>query len=201
MKSSTDHWNTIFSTKSPHEVSWTQEIPEPSISIIKDLDLPTSSAVCDMGGGSSLLPDFLLKMGFDTISVVDISAEALSTSQKRLEGSSVNWIESDMRSFVPTQPFDLWHDRAAFHFLTDQREIEQYVSLLEKWVSGYVILGAFSENGPLKCSGLPVTRYSKESLSQLLSPSFTTIKTMTLDHQTPFGTKQNFVFGVFKKRD
>jgi SAM-dependent methyltransferase len=195
------HWNHIFATKSPKEVSWTQPKPEPSLTLIQGLQLPLDARILEMGGGSSLLPDFLIKMGFQDITVVDISAEALNISKERVDSSSVQWVESDMRDFTPEGSYDLWHDRAAFHFLTEPDDIANYVAKVEESVKGYLIIGAFSENGPLKCSGLPVSRYSEESLQDLFKNSFETIETFTLDHTTPFDTQQNFVFGVFRRRD
>ncbi|GAB5556296.1 MAG: class I SAM-dependent methyltransferase [Schleiferiaceae bacterium] len=195
------HWNHIFATKSPKEVSWTQPKPEPSLTLIQGLQLPLDARILEMGGGSSLLPDFLIKMGFQDITVVDISAEALNISKERVDSTSVQWVESDMRDFTPEGSFDLWHDRAAFHFLTEPDDIANYVAKVEESVTGYLIIGAFSENGPLKCSGLPVSRYSEESLQDLFKNSFETIETFTLDHTTPFDTQQNFVFGVFRRRE
>ncbi len=195
------HWNNIFATKSPKEVSWTQPKPEPSLTLIQSLQLPLDARIIEMGGGSSLLPDFLIKMGFQDITVVDISAEALNISKERVDSASVQWVESDMRDYSPDGSYDLWHDRAAFHFLTEPEDIANYVAKVEESVKGYLIIGAFSENGPLKCSGLPVSRYSEESLQDLFKNSFETIETFTLDHTTPFDTQQNFVFGVFRRRD
>lgn len=195
------HWNHIFATKSPKEVSWTQPKPEPSLTLIQGLQLPLDARILEMGGGSSLLPDFLIKMGFQDITVVDISAEALNISKERVDSTSVQWVESDMRDFTPEGSYDLWHDRAAFHFLTEPEDIANYVAKVEESGTGYLIIGAFSENGPLKCSGLPVSRYSEESLQDLFKNSFETIETFTLDHTTPFDTQQNFVFGVFRRRD
>ncbi len=197
-----DHWETVYKTKDPSQVSWTQKVPQTSLDFIKSLHLSKDASIIDIGGGDSKLVDFLLAEGFTDISVLDISGEALERARQRLGGKSENikWIESDITEFTPERNYALWHDRAAFHFITDQKGIDKYLETVEKCVEGHLIMGTFSENGPKKCSGLDIVQYSKETLPQLLKNGFEKLKCITVDHTTPFGTTQNFVFCSFKKK-
>jgi 2-polyprenyl-3-methyl-5-hydroxy-6-metoxy-1,4-benzoquinol methylase len=201
---SKNHWDTIYTTKQPHEVSWTQAIPQTSLDAIAQAKLPKEAAIIDVGGGDSLLVDFLLDAGYQNITVLDISAEALLRAQKRLgaRATTVHWIVTNILDFQPPQRYDLWHDRAAFHFLTSPDDIATYQSLAIQALKpqGHLIVGTFSEEGPLKCSGLEITQYSNTTLTALFSPHFETINSLTIDHTTPFNTVQNFVFCHFKKK-
>ncbi len=195
------HWETVYETKNPEQVSWTQEIPKTSLNFIHNFRLNKKAKIIDIGGGDSKLVDFLLEEGFENITVLDISEKAIEKAQLRLgsKANKINWIVSDITQFVPTTRYDVWHDRAAFHFLTTQEQINSYVSIIKKFVSNYIIIGTFSENGPKKCSGLDIKQYTKETLSSLFKNEFQAINCFTEDHTTPFGTQQNFIFCFFKR--
>jgi hypothetical protein len=196
------HWENVYSTKQPHEVSWTQEVPTTSLNLIRSFAIDKSAGIIDIGGGDSNLVDFLLDEGYTNISVLDISVEALERAKKRLgaKADSVKWIESDITEFKPTEQYAVWHDRAAFHFLTTPEQIANYVDTAAKAVTGYLAIGTFSENGPKRCSGLDITQYNEEKLESTFSAGFEKIECLTEDHTTPFNTTQNFIFCSFKKR-
>lgn len=196
------HWETVYETKNPDEVSWTQEIPKTSLAFILSFGLDKSAKIIDIGGGDGKLVDFLLDQGFENITVLDISEKALEKAKIRLveKAKKVTWIVSDILDFEPTETYDVWHDLAAFHFLTTDEEIEKYKSIVNKSVDGFLIIGTFSENGPLKCSGLEISQYSEEKLTSTFEDNFDNIDSVLEDHQTPFGTTQNFLFCGFKKR-
>ena len=196
-----EHWENVYATKTPQEVSWTQERPTISLDFIASFQLEKSSSIIDIGGGDSLLVDFLLDLGYTNLSVLDISAHAIERAKVRLgeKASLVTWIVSDINDFEPLQNYDLWHDRAAFHFLTTQKDIERYVELVSKHVKQLVI-GTFSTNGPFKCSGLEITQYDEKELDELFgSHGFELKTTKREDHQTPFASTQNFVFASMVK--
>lgn len=197
-----NHWETVYETKNPNEVSWTQEIPKTSLDFIKSFDLTKKSKIIDIGGGDSKLVDFLIEEGFENITVLDISARAIEKAKARLgtNAEKVNWIVSDITEFVPNETFEVWHDRATFHFLTSEEQIEKYMETARKSVSGYLTVGTFSENGPKKCSGLDIKQYSEETLTAEMNNGFEKIKCVTEDHTTPFETKQNFIFCSFKRQ-
>jgi 2-polyprenyl-3-methyl-5-hydroxy-6-metoxy-1,4-benzoquinol methylase len=203
MENSKNHWEKIYSTKNATEVSWTQEIPETSLNFIHGFNLPKNSAIIDIGGGDSKFVDFLLDEGFSDITVLDISEQALMKAQLRLgeRASKVKWVVSDITEFRPLQKFDVWHDRATFHFLTTKDQIERYVELAAQSVNpnGFMAIGTFSENGPTKCSGLDIKQYSESELEKTLTYYFRKIRCITEDHITPFHTIQNFLFCSFKK--
>jgi SAM-dependent methyltransferase len=196
------HWETVYETKNPNEVSWTQEIPKTSLDFIKSFDLTKKSKIIDIGGGDSKLVDFLIEEGFENITVLDISAKAIEKAKTRLgiKAEKVNWIVSDITEFEPNETFEVWHDRATFHFLTSREQIEKYMKTARKSVSGYLTIGTFSENGPKKCSSLDIKQYSEATLTAEMSNGFEKIKCVIEDHTTPFGTKQNFIFCSFKRR-
>ena len=195
------HWEKVYETKTPQEVSWTQDTPQTSLDLIHQSGLDKSARIIDIGGGDSKLVDFLIEEGYTNITVLDISAKALERSQARLgdKAAKVNWIVSDITSFVPQQDFDIWHDRAAFHFLTTPEQINSYVQLVKKHVRKFVSIGTFSTNGPEKCSGLYIKRYDETSLTKLFEPEFTAINCTIEDHITPFNTTQNFVFCAMER--
>lgn len=196
-----EHWEKVYATKTPQEVSWTQERPAISLDFISSFQLEKSASIIDIGGGDSLLVDFLLDLGYTNLSVLDISAHAIERAKVRLgeKASLVTWIVSDINDFESLQNYDLWHDRAAFHFLTTQKDIERYVELVSKHAKQLVI-GTFSTNGPFKCSGLEITQYDENELGQLFGPhGFEVQTTKREDHMTPFGTTQNFVFASMMK--
>lgn len=195
------HWETVYETKLPNEVSWTQENPKTSLDFIRETNLGKFAKIIDVGGGDSKLVDFLLDEGYQNITILDISANALERAKKRLgkKAEKVSWIVSDITEFKPETTYDIWHDRATFHFLTTSEQIEIYSKTIEKWVTGFLIIGTFSENGPKKCSGLEIKQYSETAIENQFSDGFKKIKCISEDHVTPFETKQNFTFCVFEK--
>jgi cyclopropane fatty-acyl-phospholipid synthase-like methyltransferase len=197
------HWENLFQTKDTTQVSWHQSTPQTSLKLIEELNLPKSSKIIEVGSGDSFLGDFLLKKGFNEITLLDISEKALNTIKTRLgkKGKSVHFLTADVTEFSSNESYNLWHDRAVFHFLTDKNEIQRYVeNVSNKLVSGgYLILGTFSNNGPAMCSGLNVKQYTEEEISETFSKGFEKIKCFTENHQTPSGDIQNFLFSVFKK--
>ena len=195
------HWETVYSTKQPNEVSWTQEVPQTSLSFIHSFDLPKSTRIIDVGGGDSKLVDYLVAEGYANVTVLDISEKALERAKMRLGllAEKVTWINSDITEFEPKERYDIWHDRATFHFLTTPEQISKYLSIAGSSVTSYMTIGTFSNNGPKKCSGLDITQYSEEQLQQKLAEYFSKIKCITEDHTTPFNTIQNFLFCSFKK--
>ena len=203
MENQKPHWENVFATKNPDEVSWTQEYPKTSMNYLENLNIPKTANIIDVGGGDSNLVDVLLEKGFQNIWVLDISEFALERAKKRLgdKANLVHWIVSDITEFKPEVTFDFWHDRAVFHFLTDEESINKYVNCIEKAINlnGSFLLGTFSENGPLKCSGLEIKQYSENTMKQTFIDSFQAIKCFTEDHRTPFNTIQNFQFCGFKK--
>lgn len=199
---SKQHWDQVYKTKEPNELSWTQEVPRTSLEFIHSVNLPKSASIIDIGGGDSKLVDHLLNEGYENITVLDISENALSRAKERLgeKAKGVKWIVSDVTHFIPQQKYDLWHDRATFHFLTSPDQIKSYLSIASEFVTGYLTIATFSESGPAKCSGLPVKQYSEEELNNTLSDNFIKIRCIKEDHITPFNTRQNFLFCCFKKK-
>lgn len=203
MENFKSHWEKIYSTKTANEVSWTQEVPGTSLNFIHGFNLSKNASIIDIGGGESRLVDFLLDEGYTNITVLDISEQALLKTKNRLgeRASKVTWIVSDVTEFMPSQKFDVWHDRATFHFLTTKDQVEKYVDLAASFINenGFMAIGTFSENGPTKCSGLNVKQYSETELEKTLTYYFRKIKCLSEDHVTPFNTIQNFLFCSFKK--
>ena len=199
-----DHWQNVYNKKNENEVSWYQKSPKLSLEFVKSLNLSLDAEIIDIGAGESRLVDNLLEMGFVNLSVLDISSKSIEKTKKRLglKSKLVNWIVSDINNFNPTKKYDLWHDRAAFHFLKDSVEIDNYVKLVKSSLhnQGDLIIATFSENGPLKCSGLEVSRYSENSISDLFNDDFELIKSQKSIHKTPFSTSQEFLFSKFKKK-
>ncbi|NML68257.1 class I SAM-dependent methyltransferase [Chryseobacterium sp. RP-3-3] len=195
------HWEHVYETKNPDQVSWTQEKPQTSLDFIRSFGLGKEARIIDIGGGDSHLVDFLLDEGYRNITVLDISEKALEKAKARLgsEAEKVKWIVSDITEFETDETYDIWHDRAAFHFLTTPEQVSKYTNTTEKNVKGFIIIGTFSKNGPIKCSGLNIQQYDGESLSANFGAGFEKIKCLTENHTTPFGTVQNFVFCSFKK--
>ena len=198
-----DHWNSVYETKNTHEVGWYQPDPTTSLEFLNGFKLPKTAKIIDIGGGDSFLVDRLMDMGYQDITVLDISAKAIEKAKKRLGNDSVkvSWIVADAADFQPKGKYDFWHDRAALHFLNDEKEIEGYFNTLTSSLNpgACVLIGTFSEIGPEKCSGLTVRKYSEENLCSRLSEKFEKIKCITLDHETPSGSKQNFLFCSFRK--
>ena len=197
------HWENIYKTKDLKDVGWFQPTPDTSLDFIKQFNVPTTAKIIDIGGGDSYLVDHLLNMGYQDISVLDISEAAISRAKQRLsdKATNVKWIVADAANFKPTEKYDFWHDRAAFHFLTNEQEISNYLKAAQENInpSGVLVIGTFSEQGPKKCSGIEIKQYSETTMTNLLKKFFEKIKCITVDHKTPFGTIQNFVFCSFRK--
>lgn len=202
--SSKAHWENIFSTKAENEVGWFQPYPKTSVAFLDLFDLPLTATIIDVGAGDSHFVDILLDRGYRNIWVLDISAHAIERMQKRLgaRAKNIHWVVSDIVDFQPGQTFDFWHDRAAFHFLTTEENIDRYVALAASAIrkNGYLILGTFSDQGPKTCSGLAIRQYSEASMSDRFEPGFERIKCVREDHTTPFDTVQQFLFCSFRRR-
>lgn len=198
------HWENVFTTKDEKEVSWFQAYPKTSMEFLELFQLPLTANIIDIGAGDSHLVDALLDKGYQNIWILDISATALERARKRLgeRASKVHWVVSDITEFEPPVGYDFWHDRAAFHFLTNEEAISKYVAIAERGISknGYLVLGTFSEQGPQKCSGLEIKQYNEASMSSRFELSFNRIKCITEEHTTPFNTVQNFLFCSFQKK-
>jgi cyclopropane fatty-acyl-phospholipid synthase-like methyltransferase len=198
------HWETVFLTKEENELSWFQPYPKTSMEFVEQLNLPKESRIIDIGGGDSHFVDALLEKGYRNITVLDISANAIARARKRLgeRAEQVKWITTDIVDFEPAEQYDLWHDRAAFHFLKSDEDINKYVSIAEEAIrsKGYLILGTFSTDAPQKCSGLEIRQYSETSMSARFKLSFNRIKCLKEDHSTPSQKLQNFLFCSFRKK-
>ncbi|MBI5560592.1 MAG: class I SAM-dependent methyltransferase [Deltaproteobacteria bacterium] len=199
-----EHWEKVYETKSSNELSWFQSYPKTSVELISGLNLPKTAAIIDVGGGDGRLVGALLKQGFVNLHVLDISARAIERAKARLRGKAdgVIWIVSDITEFSTEIRFDLWHDRAAFHFLVDETQIGKYIETANKNIreGGCLMIGAFSEKGPKRCSGLDVRRYSETAMAERLKGGFEKIRCVEEDHTTPSGACQNFLFCGFMRR-
>lgn len=198
------HWENIYSTKELTEVSWYQPKPETSLNFLQKARLPKDAAIIDIGGGDSFLADYLLEMGYSDITVLDISEAALKRAKARLGGKAekINWIVADATSYSDGRQYDFWHDRAAFHFLTSVDEIESYTANASLGVKpcGMMVIGTFSDKGPLKCSGIEIKQYSQTRLVENFKADFEVIECLSTEHPTPFNTVQAFTFCSFRKK-
>lgn len=204
MENRKSHWENVFLTKGEKEVSWYQQKPETSLQFFTENNIPKDAKIIEVGGGDSYLIDNLLDLGYTDVTILDISENAIERLKKRLgeKASKVKFIISDVVEFLPNEKYDVWHDRASFHFLTSNEEIQKYKSLVSNSLNekGLLFLGTFSENGPLKCSGLEITQYSENKIQSVFGNDFSVENCFTVDHQTPFDTKQNFIFCSLKKK-
>ncbi|MBI4144233.1 class I SAM-dependent methyltransferase [Candidatus Woesearchaeota archaeon] len=198
------HWENIYQTKKSDEVSWFQEKPNTSLNLIAETCLDKYSRIIDIGAGDSRLVDALLTLGFKDITLLDVSSTALNRAKKRLgnKANGVKWVVSDLREFETNDRYDLWHDRAVLHFLTEKEDISRYAERVRRLLkpTGYLIVSTFSKNGPKRCSGLNIKQYSEDSMRKLFS-DFEHIKSFEEEHSTPWGASQIFIFSVFRKRD
>ena len=203
MNQKKSHWENIYTQKSPEEVSWTQKKPVLSLRWIESLSLPKNAAIIDIGGGESRLVDYLLALGYSDLTVLDIAEAALNRSKKRLglKANLVNWIQADITTFKPQKKYCLWHDRAVFHFLTHEDEVKTYVDTVAASVDQYLLMSTFSKEGPLKCSGLPITQYDAKSIAAHFTNDFKLLQQEHETHTTPFDTTQAFIYTLFKKED
>jgi len=197
------HWEDVYVAKRVQETSWHQDVPGPSLDMIATAAGGRKPALIDVGGGASLLVDFLLDQGFEELTVLDISGRALEQARLRLgpRAARVDWIEADVVAYAPTRRFGIWHDRAAFHFLTAAQDRKRYVRVLEAALvpGGQVIVAAFALDGPERCSGLEVVRYDARGLAAELGPEFHLEETSSIRHVTPAGREQRFGFHRFRK--
>ena len=195
------HWENIYQKKEIDGVSWYQKIPSESLQLIKKHSISNSDKIIDIGCGKSFLADNLLELNYTNISLLDISSNALTEIKERLQNKNVNFIETDILNFNSNDKYDIWHDRAVFHFITDAEGIKKYISLCNKYINkgGVLILGTFAEDGPLKCSGLEIKRYSVDQISGLFKETFELVESFKILHKTPFDTEQSFTFCVLRK--
>lgn len=199
---SSDHWNHVYETKESTAVSWFQPTPDSSLKLLEAAGLTADTAVIDVGGGDARLVDALLDRGLEHVTVLDISAAAIARARTRLgtRAGLVNWIVADVTTDWTSPPVDLWHDRAVFHFLVDAADRARYVTNLRRTLKpgGYAVMATFAPDGPTTCSGLPVMRYSPESLKSEVSPGFALVESFLQPHETPMGTTQSFVYTLFR---
>ncbi|WP_027577427.1 trans-aconitate 2-methyltransferase [Bradyrhizobium sp. WSM1743] len=204
MSDRTMHWENVYATKGETEVSWYQERPTTSLEMIRAAKSDHEAAIIDVGGGASRLVDALLQDGYRRLAVLDLSANALDVAKKRIgqAASTVDWIVADVTTWQPAKIYDVWHDRAAFHFLTDARDRAAYVERLRSAVGpgGQVIIATFAPDGPEKCSGLPVQRHNSASLAAELGREFELVETRRETHHTPWQSTQAFQFSRFRRR-
>jgi SAM-dependent methyltransferase len=197
-----EHWENVYQTKGERDVSWFEESPAISLELIRATGVKADASIVDIGGGASRLVDALLDAGFEALTVLDLSETALATSMARLgvRGIKIKWVTADVTVWQPTEIYDVWHDRAAFHFLTDLKDQSAYAEKVRRVVrlGGHVIIGTFAPNGPERCSGLPIVRHDNASLGKMLGPSFELVESRNHSHQTPIGTIQRFQFSRFR---
>ena len=199
----TAHWENVYTTKGEREVSWFQESPAPSLELLDRAGANPASDIIDIGGGASRLVDALIERGFSAVSVLDLSEAALAAAKGRLgeRAARVQWFACDVTRWEPPQFFDIWHDRAAFHFLTEASDRAAYLSRLRRAVrpGGHVIIATFAPDGPERCSGLPVRRYDAAGLARTLGDDFALIEARSHQHATPWHSMQQFQFSVFRR--
>lgn len=198
-----EHWNQVYQTKAPDDVSWFQTRPAISLKLIEATRVGKGQGIIDVGGGASVLVDFLLDAGFTKLAVLDISAAALANARKRLgtRAGEVEWFDADVTVFNPPRRFSLWHDRAVFHFLTDKTDRQKYVQTLKRTLAadGHVIIATFAVDGPPKCSGLDVARYDASGICAELGGEFRLIEQVDETHVTPWNTEQKFSYFRFAR--
>jgi SAM-dependent methyltransferase len=195
------HWENVYQTKSEREVSWFQDDPAPSLELIALTGATQGSAIIDIGGGASRLIDALLARAYQDVTVLDLSGAALAAARERLgrDAERARWIVADITTWRPEAAYDIWHDRAALHFLNAPEEQAAYAERLRQAlkVGGHAIIGTFALDGPDRCSGLPVTRHSSQSLAAVLGPGFSLQDSRRHQHRTPWNSMQNFQFSTF----
>ncbi len=199
-----DHWERIYQKNAPTEVGWYQAYPETSLKLINNAGVSHDSRIIDVGGGTSKLAECLLHQGYKELTVLDISSHSIKKAKSQLgeKSGSINWVEGDVTSHGFKEHYDVWHDRAVFHFLTKIEDRQGYVDSLDHALklNGHLIIATFSLEAPPKCSGLSVVRYSPETLQNELGENFNLVETLVEDHVTPSGVKQNFIYCRFIKR-
>lgn len=197
------HWDSVYQNKSSLDVSWYQKEPLLSLELIRNAQLASDEPIIDVGGGASVLVDYLCKEGFTNLAVLDISEKALSCARKRLGdlAQNIEWYESDITRFKAPHPFSLWHDRAVFHFLTDEADRKAYVKALKQALQpgGRLIIAAFAIGGPEKCSGLDIVQYDSDKIAAELGEEFKLIEVRHELHITPAGNEQKFMYFHFAR--
>lgn len=201
-----EHWNNVYGSKQATEVSWFEGEPALSLAMIAASSIDRADPLIDIGGGASVLVDRLIKQGHSDITVLDIAAAGLAVARARLGdlAAQVTWLAQDIVTWLPPRGrFKLWHDRAVFHFLVDEAERDRYLAALEQGLQrgGFVILAPFALTGPVRCSGLPVQRYSAATLQAVLGPRYRLIEERPQAHLTPAGVQQNFTWCLFRRED
>ena len=198
-----DHWQNVYVSKGENQVSWFQETPAISLELIELAGAMPGSGIIDIGGGASRLADCLVSRGYQDVTVLDLSAAALASARSRMgdRANRVTWIAADVTVWEPSRSYDIWHDRAAFHFLTEPLDQAAYVDRLRRALraSGHAIIGTFAPDGPERCSGLPVSRYDAARLAATLGSGFELVDTRRHDHVTPWGATQTFQFSTFRR--
>lgn len=197
-----DHWQRAYQAKAEHEVSWTQDSPEPSLALVTAAAPSLSTPIIDIGGGASQLVDRLLQRGYSRVAVLDLSSDALAKAQSRLgdQSHAVDWIVADITTWVPVRRYEVWHDRATFHFMVTEADRSAYLTHLRQALApgGHAVIATFAMDGPETCSGLPVMRYNPAGLAGTLGPEFVLVDSIRHLHRTPWGALQSFQFSVFK---
>jgi SAM-dependent methyltransferase len=200
-----EHWEGVYATRPSAELGWFESEPSTSLRLVESVASGTATAVIDVGGGASLLVDRLLDLGYTDLTVLDVSQHVLDEVRDRLgdRRASVNLVHDDVLTWLPARSYDIWHDRAVLHFLTQPAERERYVQIAERAVreNGVVIVGTFAEDGPTQCSGLPVTRYSATDLATLFCTSFVPVARERAEHVTPTGVVQPFTWIVLRRTE
>lgn len=198
-----DHWENVYASKGENQVSWFQETPAISLELIGLAGAVPGSGIIDIGGGASRLVDCLVSRGYEDVTVLDLSEAALAAARSRLGeiGGRVTWVAADVTIWEPSRTYDIWHDRAAFHFLTEREDQAAYVARLRRAVrpGGHAIIGTFAPDGPERCSGLLVSRYDAPGLAATLGRSFELIDARRHEHVTPWGATQKFQFSTFRR--
>jgi ubiquinone/menaquinone biosynthesis C-methylase UbiE len=200
-----EHWEQVYQTKAPDDVSWFQTQPTTSLNLIESTGVAKDAGVIDVGGGASVLVDFLLDAGYSQLAVLDISGAALEHARRRLgkRADSVEWFEADVTTFQPARQFGFWHDRAVFHFLTAKADRQKYVQTLKRTLTpgGHVIIATFALDGPPNCSGLEVARYDTTSICAELGSEFQLVEQASETHTTPWQTEQKFGYFRFARKN
>ena len=196
------HWESVYTGKAPDQLSWYQETPSMSLDLIEQTGIARDGAIIDVGGGASVLVDHLLALGYTDLTVLDISGQALQTARHRLgsKADQICWLESDITTLEPRRRYALWHDRAAFHFLTEPEDRAKYVAILKNSLAadGFLLIGAFASDGPTRCSGLDVVRYDQQGICEELGACFRLLGETADPHKTPWETEQKFAFFSFQ---
>ena len=198
------HWENVYQDKAPLSVSWHQEEPVLSLQLIRHSSVSLDSPIIDVGGGASLLVDCLCDEGYSRVAVLDISSHALRYARERLgdNANKVEWYENDVTSFKAPHPFSVWHDRAVFHFLTEASDRKEYVKNLKRTLEpgGYLIIAAFAQGGPLKCSGLDIVQYDADKLVSEIGNEFELVEELNEVHITPDNKEQKFIYFRLRKK-